>query len=153
VVASFDRDSTRSSEAGLKYFVLGGLSSGMLLYGISLVYGFAGTTGFAEIGKLLATGAPAATGILIGLVFIVGGLAFKISAVPFDMWTPDVYEGAPTPVSAFFSVAPKMAAFALLIRFMIAPFGSLAGEWRQVVVFLSVASMVFGAVAAVAQHN
>ncbi len=153
VVASFDRDSTRSSEAGLKYFVLGGLSSGMLLYGISLVYGFAGTTGFAEIGKLVAAGAPAATGVLIGLVFIVVGLAFKISAVPFHMWTPDVYEGAPTPVSAFFSVAPKMAAFALLIRVMIAPFGALAGEWRQVMVFLSIASMVLGAVAAIAQHN
>jgi NADH-quinone oxidoreductase subunit N len=152
VVASFDRDSTRSSEAGLKYFVLGGLSSGMLLYGISLVYGFAGTTGFAEIGRLLTAGAPA-TGIVIGLVFIAVGLAFKISAVPFHMWTPDVYEGAPTPVSAFFSVAPKMAAFALLIRFMIAPFGPLVGEWRQIVVFLSIASMVLGAVAAIAQHN
>jgi NADH-quinone oxidoreductase subunit N len=153
VVASFNRDSTRSSEAGLKYFVLGGLSSGMLLYGISLVYGFVGTTGFADIAKLLTTAAPAATGILIGLVFIVVGLAFKISAVPFHMWTPDVYEGAPTPVSAFFSVAPKLAAFALLIRFMIAPFGPLTGEWRQVVVFLAIASMVLGAVAAVAQHN
>jgi NADH-quinone oxidoreductase subunit N len=153
VVASFNRDSTRSSEAGLKYFVLGGLSSGMLLYGISLVYGFAGTTAFAEIGKLVAAGAPASTGILIGLVFIVVGLAFKISAVPFHMWTPDVYEGAPTPVSAFFAVAPKMAAFALLIRFMIAPFGALVGEWRQLVVFLSIASMVLGAVAAVAQSN
>jgi NADH-quinone oxidoreductase subunit N len=153
VVASFNRDSARSSEAGLKYFVLGGLSSGMLLYGISLVYGFAGTTAFAEIGKLVAAGPPPATGVLIGLVFIVVGLAFKISAVPFHMWTPDVYEGAPTPVSAFFAVAPKMAAFALLIRFMIAPFGPLSGEWRQVVVFLSIASMVLGAVAAVAQHN
>src|SRR5262249_3431568 len=152
VVAAIDRDSVRSSEAGLKYFVLGGLSSGMLLYGISLVYGFAGATGFAEIGRLLTAGAPA-TGIVIGLVFIVVGLAFKISAVPFHMWTPDVYEGAPTPVSAFFSVAPKMAAFALLIRFMIAPFGPLVGEWRQIVVFLSIASMVLGAVAAIAQHN
>jgi NADH-quinone oxidoreductase subunit N len=153
VVASFNRDSTRSSEAGLKYFVLGGLSSGMLLYGISLIYGFAGTTGFAELGKLLTAGSAAHTGILIGLVFVVVGLAFKISAVPFHMWTPDVYEGAPTPVSAFFSVAPKLAAFALLIRFMIAPFGPLADEWRQVVVFLSIASMVLGAVAAVAQRN
>jgi NADH-quinone oxidoreductase subunit N len=153
VVASFNRDSTHSSEAGLKYFVLGGLSSGMLLYGISLVYGFAGTTAFVDIAKLLTAGAPATTGILIGLVFIVVGLAFKISAVPFHMWTPDVYEGAPTPVSAFFSIAPKMAAFALLIRFMIAPFGPLVGEWRQLVVFLSIASMVFGAFAAVAQRN
>jgi NADH-quinone oxidoreductase subunit N len=153
VVASFARDSSRSSEAGLKYFVLGGLSSGMLLYGISLVYGFAGTTAFADIEKLLLSSAPAATGIIVGLVFIVVGLAFKISAVPFHMWTPDVYEGAPTPVAAFFSVAPKMAAFALLIRFMVAPFGPLTGEWRQLVVFLSIASMVFGAVAAIAQHN
>jgi NADH-quinone oxidoreductase subunit N len=153
VVASFNRDSTRSSEAGLKYFVLGGLSSGMLLYGISLVYGFGGTTAFLEIGKLVASGTPTVTGILIGLVFIVVGLAFKISAVPFHMWTPDVYEGAPTPVSAFFAVAPKMAAFALLIRFMITPFGPLVGEWRQIVVFLSIASMVLGAVAAVAQRN
>jgi NADH-quinone oxidoreductase subunit N len=153
VVASFNRDSTRSSEAGLKYFILSGLSSGMLLYGISLVYGFAGTTAFAEIGKLMGAGTPAATGIVIGLVFIVVGLAFKISAVPFHMWTPDVYEGAPTPVSAFFSVAPKLAAFALLIRFMVTPFGPLTGEWRQVVVFLAIASMVLGAVAAVAQRN
>jgi NADH-quinone oxidoreductase subunit N len=153
VVASFDRDSARSSEAGLKYFVLSGLSSGMLLYGISLVYGFAGTTAFVEIARVVAAGNPVSTGIVIGLVFILVGLAFKISAVPFHMWTPDVYEGAPTPVSAFFSVAPKLAAFALLIRFMITPFGALAGEWRQVVVFLSIASMVFGAVAAVAQRN
>jgi NADH-quinone oxidoreductase subunit N len=153
VVASFARDSSRSSEAGLKYFVLGGLSSGMLLYGLSLVYGFAGSTGFDAIAGLLLSGKPAATGIVVGLVFIVVGLAFKISAVPFHMWTPDVYEGAPTPVSAFFAVAPKMAAFALLIRFMIAPFGPLTGEWRQVILFLSIASMVLGAVAAVAQHN
>jgi NADH-quinone oxidoreductase subunit N len=153
VVASFDRDSSRSSEAGLKYFVLGGLSSGMLLYGISLVYGFSGTTGFAELARLLATGAPSGAGIVIGLVFILVGLAFKISAVPFHMWTPDVYEGAPTPVSAFFSVAPKMAAFALLMRFMVTPFGALVGEWRQIVVFLAIASMVLGAVAAVAQRN
>src|SRR5271163_3953569 len=123
VVASFDRDSTRSSEAGLKYFVLGGLSSGMLLYGISLVYGFAGTTAFAEIGKLVASGMPTDTGMLIGLVFFVVGLAFKISAVPFHMWTPDVYEGAPTPVSAFFSVAPKTAALVLFVRVMVEPFG------------------------------
>src|SRR6516225_1688368 len=123
VVASFNRDSARSSEAGLKYFVLGALSSGMLLYGASLVYGFAGTT------------------------------AFKVSAVPFHMWTPDVYEGAPTPVSMFFALAPKMAALGLFIRFMIGPFGPLIADWRQVIVFLSIASMVFGAVAAVAQHN
>src|SRR5271167_918107 len=153
VVASFDRDSVRSSEAGLKYFVLGALSSGMLLYGASLIYGFAGTTAFDDLEKLLTGGAPIETGILIGLVFVVVGLAFKVSAVPFHMWTPDVYEGAPTPVSAFFAVAPKLAALALFIRFMIAPFGPLIDEWRQVIVFLSIASMVLGAVAAIAQEN
>jgi len=153
VVASFNRDSERSSEAGLKYFVLGALSSGMLLYGASLVYGFAGTTAFDELTKLMAGAATVETGILIGLVFVVVGLAFKVSAVPFHMWTPDVYEGAPTPVSAFFAVAPKLAALALFIRFMIAPFGPLIAEWRQVIVFLSIASMVLGAVAAIAQEN
>jgi len=153
VVASFNRDSVRSSEAGLKYFVLGALSSGMLLYGASLVYGFAGTTAFEDLTKLLAGGAPVETGIQIGLIFVVVGLAFKVSAVPFHMWTPDVYEGAPTPVSAFFAVAPKLAALALFIRFMISPFGPLIDEWRQVIVFLSIASMVLGAVAAIAQEN
>jgi NADH-quinone oxidoreductase subunit N len=153
VVASFNRDSVRSSEAGLKYFVLSSLSSGMLLYGVSLVYGFTGTTDFAELGKLMAGGAAPATGVIVGLVFVVVGLAFKVSAVPFHMWTPDVYEGAPTPVSMFFALAPKMAALGLFIRFMIVPFGPLVGEWRQVIVFLSIASMVFGAVAAVAQPN
>jgi NADH-quinone oxidoreductase subunit N len=153
VVAAFNRDSVRSSEAGLKYFVLGALSSGMLLYGASLVYGFTGTTAFDDLAKLLTSGAPVETGVLIGLVFVVVGLAFKVSAVPFHMWTPDVYEGAPTPVSAFFAVAPKLAALALFIRFMIAPFGPLIGEWRQVIIFLSIASMVLGAVAAIAQQN
>jgi NADH-quinone oxidoreductase subunit N len=153
VVAAFNRDSVRSSEAGLKYFVLGALSSGMLLYGASLIYGFAGTTAFDDLERLATGGAPVQTGILIGLVFVVVGLAFKVSAVPFHMWTPDVYEGAPTPVSAFFAVAPKLAALALFIRFMITPFGPLIAEWRQVIVFLSIASMVFGAVAAIAQEN
>jgi NADH-quinone oxidoreductase subunit N len=153
VVASFNRDSVRSSEAGLKYFVLGALSSGMLLYGASMVYGFARTTAFDDLAKLLASGAPVETGMLVGLVFVVVGLAFKVSAVPFHMWTPDVYEGAPTPVSAFFAVAPKLAALALFIRFMLAPFGPLIEEWRQVIVFLSIASMVLGAVAAIAQQN
>src|SRR6266478_1519778 len=153
VVAAFNRDSVRSSEAGLKYFVLGALSSGMLLYGASLVYGFAGTTAFDELTKLLTGGAPVETGILIGLVFVIVGLAFKVSAVPFHMWTPDVYEGAPTPVSAFFAVAPKLAALALFIRFLIEPFGALIGEWRQIIIFLSIASMVLGAVAAIAQQN
>src|SRR5580704_2040572 len=153
VVAAFNRDSTRSSEAGLKYFVLGALSSGMLLYGASLIYGFTGTTAFSEIATLVAGGAAPSPGVLIGLVFVVVGLAFKVSAVPFHMWTPDVYEGAPTPVTAFFSVAPKMAALALFIRFMIEPFGPLVAEWRQIIVFLSIASMVLGAVAAIAQQN
>jgi len=125
----------------------------MLLYGASLVYGFAGTTAFDDLTKLLTAGAPVETGILIGLVFVIVGLAFKVSAVPFHMWTPDVYEGAPTPVSAFFAVAPKLAALALFIRFMIEPFGALIDEWRQVIIFLSIASMVLGAVAAVAQQN
>src|SRR5271167_2819259 len=153
VVAASNRDNAKSTEAGLKYFVLGALSSGMLLYGASLIYGFTGTTGFDDLTKLLAGGAPVATGILIGLIFVVVGLSFKVSAVPFHMWTPDVYEGAPTPVSAFFAVAPKLAALALFIRFMLAPFGPLIDEWRQVIVFLSIASMVLGAVAAIAQQN
>ena len=153
VVAAFNRNSTRSSEAGLKYFVLGALSSGMLLYGASLIYGFTGTTAFSEIATLVSGGAAPSAGVLIGLVFVVVGLAFKVSAVPFHMWTPDVYEGAPTPVTAFFAVAPKIAALALFVRFMIEPFGALIGEWRQVIVFLSIASMVLGAVAAIAQTN
>ncbi|MGH7093103.1 MAG: NADH-quinone oxidoreductase subunit NuoN, partial [Stellaceae bacterium] len=153
VVASFDRDSTRSSEAGLKYFVLGALASGMLLYGISLVYGFSGTTSFAGLAKALTGTAKPAAGLVIGMVFISVGLAFKVSAVPFHMWTPDVYEGAPSPVTAFFSVAPKMAALALFVRVMVEPFGGLLAEWRQIIVFLSVASMILGAVAAIAQTN
>jgi NADH-quinone oxidoreductase subunit N len=153
VVASFNRDSVRSSEAGLKYFVLGALSSGMLLYGASLIYGFTGTTAFADLAKLMSGGAVPSTGVIIGLVFVVVGLAFKVSAVPFHMWTPDVYEGAPTPVTAFFAVAPKVAALALFIRFMIAPFGPLIGEWRQIIIFLSIASMMLGAFAAIAQQS
>jgi NADH-quinone oxidoreductase subunit N len=158
VVASFDRDSVRSTEAGLKYFVLGALASGLLLYGASLIYGFAGTTSFAALAQLFAGGvfgggAKPSAGLIIGLVLVAIGLAFKVSAVPFHMWTPDVYEGAPTPVTAFFSVAPKIAAIALFVRFLIEPFGGLMIEWRQVIVFLSVASMVLGAVAAIAQTN
>src|SRR6266480_1463829 len=146
VVAAFDRDSVRSTEAGLKYFVLGALASGMLLYGASLIYGFAGTTSFAGLAQLFGGGAKPSAGLIIGL-------AFKVSAVPFHMWTPDVYEGAPTPVTAFFSVAPKIAAIALFVRFLVEPFGGLLVEWRQVIVFLSVASMILGAVAAIAQTN
>ena len=153
VVASFDRDSTRSSEAGLKYFVLGALSSGMLLYGASMVYGFAGTTSFAALAQVLTGGGPTSPGLIIGMVFVVVGLAFKVSAVPFHMWVPDVYEGAPTPVTAFFAVAPKMAAIALFMRFLIEPFGAMLAEWRQVIVFLSVASMILGSVAAIAQTS
>jgi len=153
VVASFDRDSVRSTEAGLKYFVLGALASGLLLYGASLIYGFTGTTSFTGLAQLFAGGAKPSNGIIIGLVLVAIGLAFKVSAVPFHMWTPDVYEGAPTPVTAFFSVAPKIAAIALLVRFLVEPFGGLFVEWRQIIVFLSVASMVLGAVAAIAQQN
>jgi NADH-quinone oxidoreductase subunit N len=152
VVASFDRDSRRSSEAGLKYFVLGALASGMLLYGASLVYGFSGTTNFAGLATALSGGhAPA--GMLIGLIFVVVGLAFKVSAVPFHMWLPDVYEGAPTPVTAFLALAPKVAAVALFVRFLIEPFGPVLAEWRQIIVFLSICSMVLGSVAAIAQSN
>jgi NADH-quinone oxidoreductase subunit N len=155
VVASFDRDSVRSTEAGLKYFVLGALASGMLLYGASLIYGFSGTTSFVGLAHLFNGAAPSApsAGLIIGIVFVVVGLAFKASAVPFHMWTPDVYEGAPTPVTAFFSVAPKIAAVALFVRFLVEPFGGLALEWQQVIMFLSAASMFLGSVAAIAQQN
>jgi NADH-quinone oxidoreductase subunit N len=153
VVASFERDTVRSTEAGLKYFVLSALSSGLLLYGASLIYGFTGTTSFAVLARIAAGTSAPGVGLVIGIVFVVVGLAFKVSAVPFHMWTPDVYEGAPTPVTAFFSVAPKMAAFALFVRFMIAPFAPFLSEWRQIIVFLSIASMVLGAVAGIAQEN
>jgi len=153
VVAAFQRDSLRSTEAGLKYFVLGALSSGMLLYGASMIYGFAGTTGFAGLAAALTSQAAAPVGLVIGLVFVLAGLAFKVSAVPFHMWTPDVYEGAPTPVTAFFSAAPKIAAIALLTRLVIGPFGHLLADWRQIIVFISIASMALGAVAAINQRN
>jgi NADH-quinone oxidoreductase subunit N len=154
VVAAFQRDSERSTEAGLKYFVLGALSSGMLLYGASMVYGFAGTTSFAGLAMAFAgTHGPIAIGLIVGLVFVIAGLAFKVSAVPFHMWTPDVYEGAPTPVTAFFAAAPKLAAIGLFMRVMVGPFRELHGEWLQIIWFISVASMILGAVAAVAQTN
>jgi NADH-quinone oxidoreductase subunit N len=143
----------RSSEAGLKYFVLGALSSGMLLYGASMIYGFAGTTSFTALAKVLTGAGTPSAGLIIGIVFVTVGLAFKVSAVPFHMWVPDVYEGAPTPVTAFFAVAPKMAAIALFMRFLIEPFGALLAQWQQVIVFLSVASMVLGSVSAIAQSN
>jgi NADH-quinone oxidoreductase subunit N len=151
VIAAIHRDSVRSTEAGLKYFVLGALSSGMLLYGASLVYGFTGHTGFDGIAAALADGRS--TGLVIGLVFVLAGVAFKISAVPFHMWTPDVYEGAPTPVTAFFAAAPKIAAMALLIRVVIDPFGPIYDDWKQVLVFVSIASMGLGAFAAIGQRN
>ena len=151
VLASFIRTDIRSSEAGLKYFVLGALASGMLLFGISLVYGFAGSTSFAVIGDAL-TG-DLATGPLIGLVLVLSGLAFKISAVPFHMWTPDVYEGAPTPVSAFFASAPKVAAVALTARVIIEAFGGQTSAWQQIIVFVALASIILGAVAAIGQQN
>src|SRR6266851_1475485 len=141
VVAAFNRDSVRSSEAGLKYFVLGALSSGMLLYGASLIYGFTGTTAFADLAKLMAGGGVPSTGVIVGLVFVVVGLAFKVSAVPFHMWTPDVYEGAPTPVTAFFSAAPKVAAVALFVRVAIDAFPTIVPQWQQITVFLSIASI------------
>jgi NADH-quinone oxidoreductase subunit N len=155
VIAAFQRDDIRSTEAGLKYFVLGALASGMLLYGSSLVYGFAGTTNFDLLAAVFqaSEGGRPALGVIVGLVFILAGMAFKVSAVPFHMWTPDVYEGAPTPVTALFSVAPKIAALALLVRIMIGPFGELVDQWQQIVVFLSIASMVLGAFAAVNQRN
>jgi NADH-quinone oxidoreductase subunit N len=151
VVASFHRDNVRSTEAGLKYFVLGALSSGMLLYGASLVYGFTGHTGFEGIAAALTEGRS--TGLVIGLVFVLAGLAFKISAVPFHMWTPDVYEGAPTPVTAFFASAPKLAAVALLIRVVIDAFAPITSDWQQVVAFIAVASMLLGSFAAIGQRN
>ena len=155
VVAAFQKDDARSTEAGLKYFVLGALASGMLLYGCSLVYGFAGTTGFEGLAAQLhgAAGESPSIGLVVGVVFILAGLAFKVSAVPFHMWTPDVYEGAPTPVTAFFSVAPKIAAIALFVRVMVGPFGDLVAQWQQIVVFISIASMLLGAFAAINQHN
>ncbi len=152
VIAAIQRDSVRSTEAGLKYFVLGALSSGMLLYGASLIYGFTGSVSFTGIAdSVAATGAS--VGLIFGLVFLLAGLAFKISAVPFHMWTPDVYEGAPTPVTAFFSAAPKVAAMALLVRVVIEGFPALASEWKQIIVFISIASMALGAFAAIGQRN
>jgi len=157
IVAAYRRDNIRSSEAGLKYFVLGALSSGILLYGISLVYGFAGVTGFTALAGIIEassqTGSLPPIGIVVGLVFIISGLAFKVSAVPFHMWTPDVYEGAPTPVTGFFAVAPKIAALALLARVLIEPFGAMIDQWQQVVVAIAIASMVLGAFAAIGQTN
>jgi NADH-quinone oxidoreductase subunit N len=150
VVAASNRDDAKSTEAGLKYFVLGALSSGMLLYGASLIYGFTGTVGFAGIAAAAKTGS---IGIVFGLVFLLAGLCFKVSAVPFHMWTPDVYEGAPTPVTAFFASAPKVAALAVFTRVALTAFPGIVPQWQQIVVFVSIASMALGSFAAIGQKN
>ncbi|HXW27458.1 MAG TPA: NADH-quinone oxidoreductase subunit NuoN [Xanthobacteraceae bacterium] len=150
VLAAFDRESVRATEAGLKYFVLGALSSGMLLYGASLIYGFTGTVSFAGIAAAAGSGG---IGLVFGLVFLFAGLCFKVSAVPFHMWTPDVYEGAPTPVTAFFAAAPKVAAIAVFVRAAVVAFPTVAAQWQQILVFVAIASMVLGAFAAIGQRN
>ena len=150
VIAAIDRDNVRSTEAGLKYFVLGALSSGMLLYGCSLIYGFTGTVSFAGIAKA-ATGGG--IGLIFGLVFLFAGFCFKVSAVPFHMWTPDVYEGAPTPVTAFFAAAPKVAGIAVFVRASVVAFPGIVTQWQQIVVFVSIASMALGAFGAIGQTN
>jgi NADH-quinone oxidoreductase subunit N len=150
VVAAIDRTSVRSTEAGLKYFVLGALSSGMLLYGASLVYGFTGTVSFAGIANAAGQGG---IGLVFGLVFLFAGFCFKVSAVPFHMWTPDVYEGAPTPITAFFAAAPKVAGIAMFVRTTIVAFPGMLTQWQQIVVFVAIASMALGAFAAIGQRN
>ncbi|SDZ03653.1 NADH dehydrogenase subunit N [Jannaschia faecimaris] len=151
VVASMRRDNTKSTEAGLKYFVLGALSSGLLLYGISLTYGYAGTLSFSGVIQVASGEAP--LGLLFGLVFMISGLAFKVSAAPFHMWTPDVYEGSPTPVTSFFATAPKMAAMAMFARVVHDAFGGIVSDWQQIVALLSVLSMFLGAFAAIGQKD
>jgi NADH-quinone oxidoreductase subunit N len=151
VIAAFDRDNVRSTEAGLKYFVLGSLSSGMLLYGSSLVYGFSGSISFPVIATVLQ--GNVSIGAIVGLVFVAAGIAFKISAVPFHMWTPDVYEGSPTPVTAFFAAAPKMAGMAMATRVFIDAFPGILVQWQQIIVFISIASMALGSFAAIGQRN
>jgi NADH-quinone oxidoreductase subunit N len=150
VVAASNRDNAKSTEAGLKYFVLGALSSGMLLYGASLIYGFTGTVSFAGIAAAAKTGS---IGIVFGIVFLLAGLCFKVSAVPFHMWTPDVYEGAPTPVTAFFASAPKVAALAVFTRVTLTAFPGIVPQWQQIVVFVAIASMALGSFAAIGQKN
>ena len=152
ILAAFHRDSRHSTEAGLKYFVLGALSSGLLLYGASLVYGFTGSTSFEEIARVAAQ-ADANVGLIIGLVFMISGLAFKVSAAPFHMWTPDVYEGAPTPVTAFFAAAPKLAGMALFTRALVSSFPGVLEDWQPVIAIIAVASMGVGAFSAIAQTN
>ncbi len=151
VLASFMRRDARSAEAGLKYFVLGALASGILLYGMSLLYGFSGTTDYAGIAKALGNGVS--IGELFGIVFLLSGIAFKVSAVPFHMWTPDVYEGAPTPVTTFFATAPKVAAIGMLVRVSITGMGSATHDWQQIIIFMALASIVVGAAGAIGQSN
>ena len=153
VLATIKRDSLYSAESGVKYFILGALSSGILLYGFSLIYGFTGSTSFEDIKLILSESNNLSLGLIFGLVFIIVGLAFKISAVPFHMWTPDVYQGAPTSITAFFAIVPKIAAIALIFRFCLEPFGDHYNEWGQIIFFLSVASMFLGAIAAINQSN
>ena len=150
ILASIDRDNLRSTESGIKYFVLSALSSGLLLYGCSLLYGFTGSTNFEMIANLLS---KENTGAVFAMVFILVGLAFKVSAVPFHMWTPDVYEGAPTSITSYFAVVPKVAGLALLIKFMFIPFSNILIEWQTIIIFISIASMILGAVAAMIQKN
>jgi len=153
VVAAIKRDSLQSAESGIKYFVLGALSSGILLYGCSLIYGFTGSTNFEEIYYSLQTIDELNLGIIFGLVFVLVGLGFKISAVPFHMWTPDVYQGAPTSITAFFAIVPKVSAVALIYRFCLEPFGDFYNDWIQIIIFLSIGSMFLGAIAAISQYN
>ena len=153
VLCAFARDTLKSAEAGLKYFVLGALASGLILYGISLAYGFSGTMQFGELARILSAPQAASAGLVVGVVFIIAGLAFKLSAVPFHMWTPDVYEGAPTPVTAFMSTAPKVAAVALMLRVLEVPFGQLLGQWSGLIVIVAIASMLLGSLAAIGQTN
>src|SRR5210317_462632 len=150
VLATFNRNYLKSSEAGLKYFVLSALSSGLLLYGCSLIYGFSGSTNFNVISTQLNSNEYAST---FGIVFILVGLAFKISAVPFHMWAPDVYEGSPTSVTLFFTMVPKIAELTVFIRFLYVPFVNLIDQWQPILIFLSIASMIFGAIAAIGQNN
>jgi NADH-quinone oxidoreductase subunit N len=153
VLAAFARDDVRSSEAGLKYFVLSALASGLLLYGISLTYGFAGTMDFAKLPQAVTAAGDVSTGLMVGIAFVIAGLAFKLSAVPFHMWTPDVYEGAPSPVTAFMSTAPKVAPFVVLLRVLIGPFGHVTAQWQPIIELVSVASMLLGSFAAIGQSN
>ncbi|MEE2704834.1 MAG: NADH-quinone oxidoreductase subunit NuoN [Pseudomonadota bacterium] len=152
VLASFNKNDLRSAESGVKYFVLGALASGLLLYGSSLIYGYSGSTNFNDI-SLVINDKGVNLGIILGLIFLLSGFAFKISAVPFHMWTPDVYEGAPTPITAYFSVAPKIAALCLLLRILYGPLEGMLNEWRQILIFFSVCSMLWGSIAAIAQTN